>query len=155
MGKLFFLFVLMPIAEISLLLNVGERIGGWNTVALVILTAAAGAYLVRQQGIETFFTAQQKMQQGQLPGQEMAEGLLLVVAGVLLVTPGFITDGIGFLLAFPLSRKYFVKALMARMVVQTVRHGQPHQSNPFNQAPTQDGDVFEGEYRRTDHNKLD
>ncbi|MFT7218234.1 MAG: UPF0716 protein FxsA, partial [Paraglaciecola sp.] len=94
MGKLFFLFALLPIIEISLLITVGGKIGGWNTIAIVIITALAGSYLVRQQGLSTLLQAQQKMQQGAIPGQEMAEGLLLVIAGVMLVTPGFITDGL-------------------------------------------------------------
>ncbi|MBC3765701.1 FxsA family protein [Neptunicella marina] len=151
MGKLFLLFAIMPIIEISLLVNVGEQIGGWNTVAIVILTAILGSYLVRQQGLATLFQAQTKMRSGQLPGQEMAEGLLLVIAGVLLVTPGFITDAFGLLLCLPVTRPAIAKALLSRMQIRAVYSAQ----QGFNQQTTQEfysqqsseqGDVIEGEY---------
>ena len=96
MFKLFLLFAILPIIEIAILVNVGEQIGGWYTVAIVIITAFAGAHLVRQQGISTLMQAQQKMQAGAMPGQEMAEGLLLVIAGVLLVTPGLSQTALAF-----------------------------------------------------------
>lgn len=159
LGKLFLLFAIMPIIEIALLINVGEMIGGWNTVGIVIITAFVGAYLVRKEGLSTLVTAQQKMQQGAMPGQEMAEGLLLVVAGVLLVTPGFVTDGIGFLLSMPLTRPLIAKALMKQMTVKMVagqQQGQFYQQGHFHQhaqwtrPPHQDGDIIEGEYESRD-----
>ena len=101
MQILLLLFILMPIAEIALLLQVGDMIGGWNTVGLIIVTAFVGAYLVRQEGLSTLQKAQQKMANNEVPGKEMMEGLMLVIAGVLLVTPGFITDIIGFLFVLP------------------------------------------------------
>ncbi len=149
MVKLFFLFAVMPIIEIALLVNVGEQIGGWNTVGLVILTAAIGAFIVRQQGVATLLSAQQKMQAGQLPGREMAEGLLLAIAGVLLITPGFVTDAIGFILAMPVTRPLLASALLKRMQVQMVAGAQ--RQSAYRQ-PNEKGDVFEGEYQRTDAN---
>ncbi|MDN4502523.1 FxsA family protein [Alteromonadaceae bacterium BrNp21-10] len=154
MGKLFILFALLPIAEIALLINVGEQIGGWNTVGIVILTAAVGAYLVRQQGMATLFQAQTKMRAGQMPGQEMAEGLLLVIAGVLLVTPGFITDAFGFILTLPITRPLIAKVLLSKMQVNMVNgmHGQQsgfHAQYQSTQSPpqsSQEGDVIEGEF---------
>ena len=92
MRFLLLLFIVMPIAEISLLLQVGDLIGGWNTVGLIVVTAFVGAYLVRQEGISTLQTAQAKLAQNQVPGKEMMEGMLLVIAGVLLVTPGFLIN---------------------------------------------------------------
>lgn len=150
MGKLFLLFAILPIIEIAILVNVGEQIGGWNTVALVLLTAAMGAYLVRQQGISTLMQAQSKMQSGQLPGQEMAEGLLLVIAGVLLVTPGFVTDGIGFLFCLPFSRPWIAHKLLSKMQVKVVTgqsHGSFHQQQwGGQQTGPEEEDVIEGEY---------
>ena len=154
--KLFFLFAIMPIVEISLLLQVGDIIGGWNTLAIVIITAFFGAHLVRQQGLQTFVQAQTKMNQGQLPGQELAEALLLLIAGVLLVTPGFITDIIGFLFTLPVTRpliaKQIVKSFFSKMTVNTNQsftysyHSQhSHQSNESRE------DIIEGEFRRTDN----
>lgn len=152
MFKLFLLFAILPIIEIAILINVGEQIGGWYTVAIVILTAFAGAHLVRQQGLSTLMQAQQKMQAGTMPGQEMAEGLLLVIAGVLLVTPGFITDGIGFLLSLPMTRPLIAKGLLKHLSVRVVnqsfdgdfaQYQQPHST-------AQSDDIIEGEFERKD-----
>ncbi|WP_416306959.1 FxsA family protein [Neptunicella sp. SCSIO 80796] len=164
MGKLFILFAILPIAEIALLVNVGEQIGGWNTVAIVIITAAIGSYLVRQQGLATLFQAQTKMQSGQMPGQEMAEGLLLVIAGVMLVTPGFITDTMGFLLCLPMTRPAIARAIVKRMQMQVVNNIHRQQQSGFHaefhssyQQPPQeqDGDIIEGEYENKDDSGRD
>lgn len=159
MGKLFLLFALMPIIEIALLLQVGEIIGGWNTVAIVILTAFLGATLVRQQGLQTFQNAQNKMQNGQLPSQEVAEGLLLLVAGVLLVTPGFVTDGIGFLFILPISRpilaRWLVNNFFSKIKVQSqFTYTQHSQFNDANHPFSRD-DTIEGEFSRTDKTSFD
>ncbi len=158
-GKLFILFAILPIIEIAILVNVGEVIGGWNTVLLVILSAFIGAYLVRQQGFSTLMQAQTKMQSGTVPGQEMAEGLLLVIAGVLLVTPGFVTDILGFVLCLPVTRPLIAKNLLKHMAVKVVsaQQGGFHQQYTNQQSHyqsygqpkhphQQDEDVIEGEY---------
>ncbi|MEQ3652507.1 MAG: FxsA family protein, partial [Glaciecola sp.] len=82
-GRLFILFAVLPILEIMLLINVSDNIGGWNTFALVLITAFLGAYFVRREGTATLQDVQVKMAQGQMPGKELSEGLLLLVAGVL------------------------------------------------------------------------
>jgi len=163
LGKLFLLFAAMPIIEIALLLEVGDIIGGWNTVAVVIITAFLGATLVRQQGLQTFMSAQTKMQQGQIPNNEVAEGLLLLVAGVLLVTPGFVTDAIGFLFTLPLTRpifaKWVTKAVLSKFKVQSnFQFHQQQQGRPFdgshfdpnafhqNRSYQHDDGTIEGEY---------
>lgn len=154
MFKLFILFAILPIIEIAILINVGELIGGWYTVAIVILTAFAGAHLVRQQGLSTLMQAQQKMQAGTMPGQEMAEGLLLVIAGVLLVTPGFVTDGIGFLLSLPMTRPLIAKGLVKHLSLRVVspsfdgNFAQHHHQR--SNSTDQSGDIFEGEFERKD-----
>ena len=156
MGKIFLLFALLPILEITVLITVGEQIGGWNTVAIVVATAFIGAYLVRQQGLSTLLTAQQKMQSGVIPGQEMAEGLLLVISGVLLVTPGFITDVFGLLLCLPLSRPVIAKALLKQLalkVVQVNTQQSAYSQGRYQQNDTPDtaqGDIIEGEYENKD-----
>lgn len=156
MGKLFLLFAIMPIVEIALLINVGEMIGGWNTVGIVIFTAFVGAYLVRKEGLSTLTTAQQKMQGGAMPGQEMAEGFLLVIAGVLLVTPGFVTDAVGFMLSMPITRPLIAKAMLKQLTVKVVAGQQQaqfyHQGHTHQQAQwsahthQNDGDIIEGEF---------
>jgi len=106
------IFVIMPIAEMWLLIEVGGRIGALPTIALVLLTATLGLALLRQQGISTLARANQRMQSGGLPVQEMAEGLFLAVGGALLLTPGFITDAIGFACLIPGLRQW----LLARII---------------------------------------
>jgi UPF0716 protein FxsA len=162
LGKLFLLFAIMPIVEISLLLNVGEMIGGWNTVAIVIFTAFFGAYLVRQQGLSTLMQAQSKMQAGSMPGQEMAEGLLLVIAGVLLVTPGFITDGIGFLFSLPFTRPTIAKSLLKYLTVRVVASQSQQQASFYHHEKSSnrdEDDIIEGEFESkeasTDKSKLE
>ena len=91
----FFLFIVVPIIEIAVLMQVGALLGAWPTVAIVIITAWLGAKNVRQQGIATIQSVQTKMAQGEAPSDEIVAGLLLLVAGILLVTPGFVTDFFG------------------------------------------------------------
>tara|TARA_R110000772_G_scaffold267492_1_gene391692 strand:+ start:912 stop:1415 length:504 start_codon:yes stop_codon:yes gene_type:complete len=159
LGKLFLLFVLLPIVEISLLISVGEQIGGWNTVAIVIATALVGSYIVRQQGLTTLIHAQQKMQQGTIPGQEVAEGLLLVIAGVMLVTPGFVTDALGFLFCLPMTRPLIAKGLLAKLSVQVVNQAQGgfsgQSAQGFGRSDSNNDDIIEGEYERKDQPKAD
>lgn len=157
-SKLFLLFAIMPIVEIALLLNVGEIIGGWNTVAIVIITAFAGATLVRQQGLNTFVQAQQKLNQGQLPSQELAEGLLLLVAGVLLVTPGFITDGVGFLFTLPITRPVIAKWLVHNFQGKIVTvHHQSYSNTPFTDSKLHpdEENIIEGEFQQKPDQNID
>ncbi len=159
MRNLFLLFAIMPIIEIALLVQVGDIIGGWNTIALVIISAFVGAYFVRREGVSTLTTAQQKMQSNQIPGQEMLEGLMLVVAGVLLVTPGFITDTFGLLLVLPPTRKLLAKKLKKHLSMQVVSGAsfQSHQQYNASARPQSKEDgVIEGEYQDktdSDNNK--
>lgn len=114
MPYLFLLFVLMPIIEIAVLIKVGGAIGGWTTIGIVILTAVIGTFMLRQQGMATLNRAQMRMQQGEMPAQQMIEGLLLLVGGVLLLTPGFITDFFGFCTLIPISRQFLANQLAKR-----------------------------------------
>lgn len=122
---LLFLFIAVPVIEIALFIQVGGVLGVWPTIALVLLTAIVGASLVRSQGLQTLLTVQQRLAQGQLPAQQILEGVMLAVAGVLLLTPGFFTDILGMLVLLPAPRAYFAKQLMSRVVV-----GNIHASGP-------------------------
>jgi UPF0716 protein FxsA len=137
------IFLVVPIIEIYLLIQVGQVIGAGWTIFLVVFTAVIGVWLLRIQGLSTLTRAQQKLQQNELPAQEMLEGMGLVVAGALLLTPGFFTDTVGFFLLFPPARVWLVSRIVSRMVVSTsvrVDAHQPHQ-----------GDVIDGvKYRRED-----
>ena len=120
-----FLFLAVPIVEIYLLIQVGQVIGAGWTILLVVLTAVIGVWLLRIQGLSTLTRAQRKLQDNELPAREILEGMALVVAGALLLTPGFATDGIGFLLLFPPTRIWLVNQAASRMVVSaTTIHGE-------------------------------
>ncbi|TVP59290.1 MAG: FxsA family protein [Halomonadaceae bacterium] len=110
-------FVIFPIVEMVVLIQVGGMIGALNTVGLVLLTAVIGAALLKHQGLATLTRANQRMASGEMPAREVAEGLLLAVGGALLLTPGFITDGVGFLCLLPGTRHWLAGKLMQRMVV--------------------------------------
>ncbi len=160
MKFLFLLFIIVPIIEISLLINVGEAIGAWNTVGLVLLSAFIGVNMLRYQSLSTLARAQQRASQGEIPGQEMVEGIVLAVGGALLITPGFVTDFIGFCCLLPFTRKAFAAKLMGRFTViassQAQGHSQFYSEQPFQQSeqpqqpPHRNGDVIEGEYERKD-----
>ncbi|MFV2030977.1 MAG: FxsA family protein, partial [Gammaproteobacteria bacterium] len=111
------IFLIVPIVEVYLLIQVGQVIGALWTVFLVVLTAVIGIRLLRIQGLSTLMRAQQKMQAGQAPASEMLEGVGLVLAGAFLLTPGFFTDAVGFLLLFPPSRIWLVKKFISNMAI--------------------------------------
>lgn len=149
MRFLFLLFIIVPIIEITLLIQVGQAIGAWYTLGLVLLSAFIGVNMLRYQGLATLTRAQERLNHQELPGQEMVEGIILAVGGAMLVTPGFVTDLMGFSCLIPQLRQLLAKALMGRFTL-IVASGQSS-SGPFGpqDAPggrsPQGGDVFEGE----------
>lgn len=102
---LFALFLVVPIIEIALFVVVGTRIGLGPTLAIVLLTAVAGSWLVARQGSATWLEFQAQLARGELPGAPLAHGAMILVAGALLLTPGFLTDLIGFALLIPAVRE--------------------------------------------------
>ncbi|WP_101759681.1 FxsA family protein [Oceanicoccus sp. KOV_DT_Chl] len=166
MRYFFLLFITVPILEMWVLIEVGSRIGALNTIALVFLTAIAGLALLRQQGLDTLLRVNQKMQQGQLPAEEILSGLMLAIGGALLLTPGFVTDLLGFACLLPPTRKLMVVALVKRGILMATQQGAGFQ-RPAGSGTTSDqpftarkhfsdsssrlsGDVLDGEYRRDD-----
>jgi len=113
-------FFITPIVEMYLLITVAGYIDAWPTIALVMLTAVIGVALLKRQGLATLTRGVARMNRGEVPAQEMAEGILLAVAGALLLTPGFVTDGVGFILLFPPTRQALVVLLLKRVEVHTV-----------------------------------
>lgn len=137
-----FLFLLVPILEIYFLIQVGSVIGAFPTILLVVGTAVLGGFLLRQQGLSTFMRYQQSLAKGQLPAQEMLEGVLLLIGGVLLMTPGFFTDTLGFLCLLPFTRPWIATWLVRKVV--TIR---PMQNRGFYQNQgTGQGSGYEGGY---------
>ena len=110
----FLLFLLIPLAEIYFLIQVGGAVGAGFTIVLVVLTAVVGAALVRAQGFSTFARVQTQIARGRVPAMEMLEGLLLFAAGALLLTPGFFTDAAGFIFLVPPLRRKIIRNLLTR-----------------------------------------
>ena len=108
LGLLILFFTVVPMIELYFLIQAADAFGGLNTVGFVILTGVAGAILAKSQGRSMYMQIQSKLAQGQLPTEEMIQGMMILVGGVLLVTPGFVTDALGLLMVFPLSRWAFV-----------------------------------------------
>jgi UPF0716 protein FxsA len=123
--KLFLAFTLIPVTEIYLLIKVGGQIGAIKTVLIVIATGFAGAYLARMQGLQTMLRVRLSMQQGQLPTEELLDAVLIFVAGVVLLTPGFITDAVGLLLLIPETRFYAKRYIKRRFELWKKSQGLP------------------------------
>ncbi len=119
---LFLVYLVFPIIEIYLLFKAGESFGFFTVLGLVIFSAWLGARLVKSQGLVILAQFQQKMSQGHLPQKEGLEGLLILLAGVLLIAPGFITDAIGILCLIPFTRKY-ISFLLAYLIERKVKQG--------------------------------
>ncbi|MRX71751.1 membrane protein FxsA [Bacillus lacus] len=118
MKFLVLLLIIIPALEIAVLIFSGNTIGLIPTVLLIITTGLLGAWLAKQQGLETLRRAQEQMRYGQVPGGAIIDGLCILVGGVLLLTPGFITDGIGFSLLIPATRnliKPFIQKIIRRL----------------------------------------
>jgi UPF0716 protein FxsA len=114
---LFVPFVLLPLLELFILIQVGSRIGAAPTIGLVLLTAAIGLWLLRQQGYRTLLNAREKVAQGQVPAEEMLGGVLVAVGGLLLLLPGFLTDFVGICCLLPPLRRIFLKRILRPWLV--------------------------------------
>jgi UPF0716 protein FxsA len=109
--KLFLAFTLVPFVEIYLLIKIGAQIGAFNTIVIVILTGLLGASLARVEGIKTMTKVRDSLNRGDLPAEEMLDAMLIFVAGVVLLTPGFLTDLTGLALLVPKARNWFKRWL--------------------------------------------
>jgi len=105
--KLFLAFTLIPFSELYLLIKIGYYLGAFNTILVVIVTGLLGAYLAKLQGIKTMMRVRESMNRGELPAEEMLDALLIFVAGIVLLTPGFITDLAGLVILVPNTRSLF------------------------------------------------
>ncbi|MCP4723504.1 MAG: FxsA family protein [bacterium] len=113
-GKLLLLFITVPFIELLILLDIGNSIGLGSTVILIVVTGFIGAYLAKMEGFRTFTMIQSKLQTGELPTDELIDGLIILIAGVVLITPGVLTDTFGFLMLFRPTRTRFKKWLKDR-----------------------------------------
>lgn len=159
----FVLFFAIPIIEMILFYHVGGEIGILNTLLLTVLTAFIGAFLVRAQGIATLMAARGSMSRAELPVKEIFDGICIAIAGALLMTPGFFTDTIGFLLLLPPLREYLRHEVPKHFDVRAVGSGAAPSEKPFQKQQTysnqnthrsfRDTDVIDGEYERVDDDK--
>ena len=141
-------FVVMPLLEIYVIIQVGQVIGPWWTILLLILASVLGAWLVRREGGRAWRALQQALQEGRMPARELADGALILVGGTLMLTPGFLTDLAGVLLILPftrpLARRLLTRVVVGRMVVVAPR-GAGTGGPGARQAGTPRGQVIPGE----------
>lgn len=120
--KLFLLFTIIPIVELYLLIKIGGVIGAFNTVLIIFITATAGAYLAKSQGFIVLANIQQGVREGRMPGRELLHGLFVLLGGVTLLTPGFLTDLLGLSMLLPLSREMYIR-LATRLIRRKIDTG--------------------------------
>lgn len=158
------LFLVLPIIEIVVLIKVGsdELLGPLWTIFLVVLTAVVGAFLLRQQGLSTLARLKNNLSQGKIPAQEIIEGVLLAVGGALLMTPGFVTDTMGFLCLLPFSRQFIAKNIMKRSAHKMqdgmgaqmggFTYGSQSHTHSQTESSSQDTNIVEGEFTEIEEN---
>ena len=138
-------FIGVPIVEIAVFIEVGGALGLWPTLGLVVLTAVLGTWQLRAQGLATLMRARDQVERGALPTREIFDGACLLVAGALLLTPGFVTDAAGFLLFFPPVRDillgFLARHVQTRMQTRVFVDGEEVSTGEPN------GPVIDGEYR--------
>ncbi|MDD5462287.1 MAG: FxsA family protein [Methylococcales bacterium] len=139
---LFLIVLIISFAEIYLLLQVGSMIGALPTIFLVILTAALGAWLLKKQGFATFQRFQENLAQGMIPAYEMIEGPIILLGGLLLLTPGFITDLLGLACLISPMRKKIAQYVIENHFFQAGGH--------FQQGKAAENKILEGEFRKED-----
>ena len=132
-------FIVLPILEMYILIEVGSFIGALNTIGLVLLTALLGLILLRQQGFRTLLNARNKLMQAELPAEEIVTGIFLAIGGALLLTPGFVTDFIGFMCLLPFTRRLLMSQIATSFF---------NVSGFSEQKERKQGNWIEGEYRK-------
>ena len=115
MNSIFLSIVIVPISEIYLLIKIGSKIGAITTIFLIFTTAVVGVYYAKYEGLNTLKSGLTLLSRNETPTYEMLSGTVIAFAAVLLIIPGFLTDVFGFLLIFPLSRKFFLKKIVNRL----------------------------------------
>ena len=146
--RLLIIFIAVPLIEIGLFIQVGGSIGVWPTLLIVLITAFTGTWLVRSQGTQTLVAIQDSVKNMSNPSEPLAHGAMILFAGALLLTPGFFTDAVGFLLLFRPVRKSLMNAIWKRLKANNFNFspGQTHQpqdsdflNGTFEELPSDDG----------------
>ncbi len=153
--KILLLFLAMPLIEVATFVKVGGMIGAPWTIILTVGTAFLGAFLVKTQGIRTLLSVKEQLAQGQMPAAAMVEGIILLVCGALLLTPGFVSDTVGFLGLIPVVRAAIAKKIVTNVIKTNLGAHSPFQQNTFTGSATvesanknSDGTTIEGQFTR-------
>src|SRR5690606_8353763 len=149
------LFLLFPLIELGVMIKIGSAIGVLPTLLLLVVGVVCGGLLVRVAGFATALRARERLARGELPEEEMLEGLLLALAGGLLLLPGFISDAIGLVLLLPFTRRWVARKVRQRAQEQALRQRAFAEELAARQGQAQPGteraNVIEGEYKRHDN----
>ncbi|WP_371156060.1 FxsA family protein [Jannaschia sp. 2305UL9-9] len=140
------IFILVPIVEIGLFIQVGGWLGLWPTLLIVVITAMLGTWLVRKQGLEQLAAVQRSFGELSDPTRPLAHGAMILASGLLLLTPGFFTDAVGFALLVPGVRDAVMKAVKSRIKVQSFTMGTGPQPQHARPDPHGRDDVIEADY---------
>lgn len=131
MPLLFAIFIVVPIIEIGLFVFLGGLIGFWSTMTMIVITAILGSFLLRAQGLSALAKIQNQIAHAGLPGTELAHAAMILVAGVLLLTPGFFTDALGFLLFVPAFRSWAFARIKSQIMANVTVSGFTEQSTAY------------------------
>lgn len=143
--RLLIIFIAVPLIEIGLFIQVGDKIGLWPTLLIVLITAITGTWLVRSQGAQTLVNLQGSFQNMKDPTEPLAHGALILFAGALLFTPGFFTDSVGFLLLFPPFRMFVMQSIRSKLKTSNINFKTPRENS--------DEDVIEGQFKQVSPNE--
>jgi len=150
MPQLAALFVVVQIVEIWLLIQVGQAIGGWQTLLLLVLDSLLGAWLLRREGRRTWRAFRLALEERRVPAREVADGVLVIIGGTLLITPGFLSDVVGLLFLLPPTRAA-IRPMLTRLFARRlglaglVTRGGTRQPSSYNRPVVVDGEVVDGE----------
>lgn len=156
----FLIFIAVPLLEMLLLFEVSDQIGGLYTLGLVVLTAVIGVQILKRQGFSTLLRANKRLETGELPAQEIVEGMLLAGAGALLLTPGFITDTLGFIFLTGPLRRPLARRIIRSGVVKTMGGGGSqfsffsYSAGSAGNTRSGRGNIYEGEYADDSRQRL-
>ena len=143
--RLLIVFIAVPLIEIGLFIQVGGIIGLWPTLLIVLITAIAGTWLVRSQGAQALVNLQGSFHNMKNPTEPLAHGAMILFAGALLLTPGFFTDSVGFLLLFPPFRMFVMHSIRSKLKTSNINFTTPHGGS--------DEDVIEGRFEPVSPNE--
>jgi UPF0716 protein FxsA len=157
LGRIVLLFLITPVVELALLIQVGERIGFWPTIAIIVATGLAGSFLARREGFSVWQRFNKRLAEGGLPGQELVDGMIILVAGALLITPGVLTDVFGFIGLLPFTRapvrRFLIRRLRRRMEDGSVHvhMGGFSVSSPFDTSSSTEDPASNGQREHDPH----